>query len=276
MDGPTAQIAALAIAGNYWLKGGDLGRFWPDSPVFNFCKYVHFITLSGDDEKRIEHPYTDDYSSWLARQKGEGVLAFRLIHMAVNKPLISDRMSAGLVGGGGRRLIEAIHAKTMDGWEAGWRVGNQKDPDRKIWEVNYARIGQGLERRDIIPYNLTSMVHALEKTLGRILAFARAQKQDTWIPYFEEGLAALASKTPLTQSFNFKGCEAMLPDLRAQKILAASDAAWVFGAMGSWNDLGFDGEAQKEYEETSDKLFQEMIDSITTAVNSTFDAPRAD
>jgi hypothetical protein len=273
MDGPFAQIAALAIAGNHYLKGHALGRFWPDSPSFNFCKHVRFITLSGEDDKPDEHPYAEDYPSWLAKLRVDGVVGFRLIHIAVNKPQISDRMSAGLVGGGGRKLIEAVHAETMDGWEAGWAAKNPKDPDRKIWEVNYARIGQGLARRDMIPYNLTSMVHALEKDLGAILAFARSQKADDFTGTFEAGLAALADTTPLHHSFNFKGMEAMLPDQRAQKILAASDVAWVFGAMGSWNDLGFEGKAQKAYETLSDKLFNDMTICITTAVNSTFDPP---
>lgn len=274
MDEPLAQIAALAIAGNYWLKGGDLGRFWPDSRVFNFCKLVKFITLTGEAPRWHEHPYTDDYPSWLAKQKSEGVLGFRLVHIPVNKPLISDRHSAGFVGGGGPKLVEAVHAKTMDGWEAGWTVRDQKDPDRKIWQVKYARIGEGLERRDIVPNNLTCMVQTLQDALVDIAVFARRHDQSKdWAETFDQATTVLKSKTPLDSSYSLKGSEAMLPDLRAQQLLAASDIGHVFGAMGSWNDLGFEGEAQQEYEKLSDRLFQVVIESITTAVNSTFDAP---
>lgn len=274
MDGPTAQIAALAIAGNHYLKGGELKGFWPDGAVFNFCKFVRFITLSGDDVQPKEHPYTDDPPSWFARQKGEGVVGFRLVHMAVNKPVISDRMSAGFVGGGGRKIMEAVHDMTMDGWEAGWRVG-QKDPAGKIWQVNYALIGEDMPRRDIIPYNMTSLVRALQDALVDIAVFAKADKQsEDFVPAFESAMLCLKSKTPLETSFNFKGFEPMIADVRAQRLIAAADAAWVFGAMGSWNDIGFEGDAQKEYDTVSEKLFGQLIDAITTAVNSTFDAPR--
>lgn len=184
-------------------------------------------------------------------------------------------MTAGLVGAGGRKLIEAVHAGSMDGWEAGWRVGDQKDPDKKIWQVNYARIGEGLERRDIIPYNLTSMAHMLNDALVDIAVFAkRHDRSRDWVETFDKAMLCLKAKAPLDASYNFKGMEAMLPELRAQQLLTACDVGWVFGAMGSWNDIGFDGEAQKEYETLSDRLFQTMVDSITTAVNTTFDVPK--
>lgn len=273
MDGPTAQIAALTIAGNHYLKGGDITGWWPDSPVFKFCKSVRFVTLSDDEAKPSEHPHTDDPPAWFAKQKAEGVLGFRLVHIPVNKPIISDRMSAGFVGGGGRKIVECVHASTMDGWEAGWRIGDQKDPARKIWQVNYARVGQAMPRRDIIPYNLTSMVHGLQDALVDIAVFAKKHEQAAdFAPAFDRAMAALKSKAPLDGSFNFKGAEAMLPDVRAQKILAASDIGWVFGAMGSWNDIGFDGDAQKEYDTVSDKLFDLMVQSIVAAANSTFAA----
>lgn len=275
MDGATAQIAALTIAGNHFLKGGDLGAWWPDSPVFKFCKSVRFITLSGEEPKPDEHPYEDDPPKWFARQRKEGVIGFRLVYIPVNKPIISDRQSAGFVGGGGRKIIECVHAATMDGWESGWRVGNQKDPERKIWLVNYARIGEAMPRRDIIPYNMTSLVHMLKDALVDVAVFAKKHDQSRgWVETFDAAMACISAKVPLDGSFNFKGCERMMPDERAQRLLAAADTGWVFGAMGSWNDIGFEGDTQKEYDAVSDRLFSVMIDAITTAANSTFEAPR--
>lgn len=275
MDGPTAQIAALTIAGNHFLKGGDLAGWWPKSPVFNFCKQVKFITLSGEEPKQAEHPYEDDPLKWLARQRAEGVVGFRLVHIPVNKPIISDRQSAGFVGGGGRKIIECVHAATMDGWESGWRVGNQKDPDRKIWQVNYARIGEAMPRRDVIPTNMTSLLRMLKDALVDIAVFAKKHDQSRgWVETFDAALACLTAKVPLDASYNFKACEAMLPDERAQRLIAAADTGYVFGAMGSWNDMGFEGETQKEYDAVSDRLFDLAVDAIVTAANSTFNAPR--
>lgn len=46
-------------------------------------------------------------------------------------------------------------------------------------------------------------------------------------------------------------------------------SAWVFGGMGSWDDMGFAGEAQKEYETVSKKLFQTLNEAIAVAASST-------
>lgn len=56
--------------------------------------------------------------------------------------------------------------------------------------------------------------------------------------------------------------------LEAKQLLAAAQAAWVFGGMGSWNDLGFDGNDQQEYNELSDKLFSLLNQAVSNATNA--------
>ena len=60
--------------------------------------------------------------------------------------------------------------------------------------------------------------------------------------------------------------------LDARQILGAAQAAWVFGGMGSWNDLGFEGHAQDEYTALSDELFSLLNQAICEAANSGFAA----
>ena len=57
-----------------------------------------------------------------------------------------------------------------------------------------------------------------------------------------------------------------LPSL-AVRLLDAYQPAWVFGGMGSWNDLGFHGEVQAEYNRTSERLFLTLTEVIQ-AVNA--------
>ncbi len=51
-------------------------------------------------------------------------------------------------------------------------------------------------------------------------------------------------------------------------MLAACQKAWVFGGMGSWNDMGFDGEDQKDYVRLSEALFQALNAAIVAAANA--------
>ena len=44
--------------------------------------------------------------------------------------------------------------------------------------------------------------------------------------------------------------------LPAAQLLGAAQSAWVFGGMGSWNDLGFEGEDQALYDRLSEELYR--------------------
>jgi len=53
-----------------------------------------------------------------------------------------------------------------------------------------------------------------------------------------------------------------------RQLLAAASAAWVFGGMGSWNDLGFPDPALNErYESASAALYDAVIDAVFIVAN---------
>jgi hypothetical protein len=56
----------------------------------------------------------------------------------------------------------------------------------------------------------------------------------------------------------------------ARSLLKASMRAWVFGGMGSWNDMGFEKSLQTEYENVSEGLFAILHEAIEAAVSSTY------
>jgi predicted butyrate kinase (DUF1464 family) len=51
--------------------------------------------------------------------------------------------------------------------------------------------------------------------------------------------------------------------LTAKQLLFSAGNAWVFGGMGSWNDLGFDN---KEDNETYDRLSEQLYSNINEAI----------
>ncbi len=57
--------------------------------------------------------------------------------------------------------------------------------------------------------------------------------------------------------------------LGARRLLASAMQSWVFGGMGSFNDLGYqDGETNDEYERIADSLYDSVSTAILAAVNS--------
>jgi len=263
------QAAALVIFGNDVLHGRARNDFWPTSTVFRFCKTVRFVALSGDPAKPDEKPFADDPIQWISLLRDAGTTGLRIHHVVRSDPRIGDRMSVGFVGGGPRWLIETRQAHASDVWEARWQVMNRDDPERKIWEVTYFRIDHGRSPVPLQAQNLKALRHDLAATLSRVEAFATRQKLEGFAIAFRKAAAILSSDQPLSDAHHSDLAPTAAVPLEAKQLLGAVQAAWVFGGMGSWSDLGFAGDDQQEYDKLSDELFARLNQSIVGAVNAT-------
>ena len=269
MQGPIAQATALAIFGNDILRGYQRENFWPAATVFKFCKAVRFVALSGEAAKPTESLFAEDPMQWISRLRDEGTSSLRLHHVARNDPRGSDRMSVGFIGGGPRWLIETRHARASDLWEARWQVVNKDDPDQKIWDVAYCRVDQGRAPIPLQTRSLTALRQDLMMALSRIEAFATRQKLETFAGAFRNASGKLSSADPLAGTYHSDLAPTPIMPLEAKQLLASAQAAWVFGGMGSWNDLGFDGSDQQEYTALSDELFLLLNQALGVTVNTT-------
>jgi hypothetical protein len=277
MQGTIAQVIALTTYGNAFVVGApafDVSSFYPTSSIFISCEYVRFVYLRQKGDTWEEVAYADDPPAWFARLKKDGVYAIRLIYgPAEGKKLgdkqIADRMLVGFVGGGGRWLIETISPNGSDFWEARWEVGDQNRADSRIWRVTYGRIASNqptLERQVIDTHELKSR---LASSLAAIGNFARMRKFKGFARAFDAGLAQLNAQDPYKSArrSNLVPDQEALPLVAAQ-LLGAAQAAWVFGGMGSWNDLWVEGDDQSLYEQLSEDLYHLLNDAIAAAANS--------
>lgn len=268
MQGTIAQAAALAIFGNDILRGYSRENFWPASTVFKFCKAVRFVALSGEATRPTESPFAKDPMQWIARLRDEGTTRLHLHAIAHNDPGISDRMSVGLVGGGGRWLIETQQARGSDVWQSRWQADNKDDPDQKIWDVAYFRIDQGRPHIPLQTKSLTALRQDLMTVLSGIEAFAARQKLEHFAGTFRKATGLLSSDHPLSETYHSDLAPTPAMPLEAKQLLGAVQAAWVFGGMGTWNDLGFDGDDQRESDALSGELFLLLNQALCSAINA--------
>ena len=56
------------------------------------------------------------------------------------------------------------------------------------------------------------------------------------------------------------------------RLLDPVAVTWVFGAMGSWNDIGVEDALKARYDATSEVLFQALSRAVCVAANSTYRA----
>jgi hypothetical protein len=276
VQGAIAQVVALVTWGNAALGLSPLSideRFYPANTAFRFCESVRFAS-SPRRTSRSRDTYASDPADWFARLKKDDVETLRMSYRpsptnGTSGPGISDRMSVGFVGGGGRWLIEAARPRSSDYWEAGWVLGDRDRADQKIWRVTYTRVAESIRSFGYQAPNVSELRDRLAAHLTEAAEFARVHVGSAFAEAFEAGRACLSSQETLT------GID--YPDLAppgslphwAEQFLAAAQAAWVFGGMGSWNDVWFEGTVQERYEALSEELYLLLNSVIVTAANST-------
>lgn len=273
MNGEVGQLVALAAHGNAFLAGGHNARdFYPSNRAFVFCNAVSFVELNNVAETK-EEKVAADPNEWFALLKDGGCRRLSLGHRPTPNPQLPDHISAGFVGGGGRWLLVADYAGRADYWATRWEVSAPHAPDRKIWKVTYAKVASGEPDARSTTTDLPARRRELESVLKRVEAFARAHEVENFADCFAGALASLdaagSGDAPAMPSYYSD----LLPPVgygeEARRVLAACAHAWVFGGMGSWNDLSFEtaGE-QTEYESLSGELYAAVNRGIEEGANS--------
>lgn len=120
-----------------------------------------------------------------------------------------------------------------------------------------------------IQIDLQKTYSLLGTELKEIAGFAFQQKLFDWSDTFKNAGIVLSDHTPNKYYYHKDLIVEKNYSLTARQILFAAGSAWVFGGMGSWNDLGFDTkEDNKKYEDLSAKLFNAINQSVLAAANS--------
>lgn len=272
MQTSLAQMVALTCHGNALLRGIPTPAFFPGHSTCQFCESVTYLASGtppgGASQTAV---FADSPDAWLRLLPARGTLGLRLRQRAQNNPGISDRNASAFVGGGRVWALEVVRkGPVSEFWRDKWEVGNRNAPDRKIWRVSYALVAVD-PAADFAPRPLDNLAAALRAALLEIRAFARANECGNFVQCFNDALHALDNpQADVGYHKDLFPPKALDPS--AQSLLKATQAAWVFGGMGSWNDMGFPGATQQEYERVSEQLFNQLNDAIEAAASSSVPA----
>jgi len=246
---------ALVVIGNNLIAGKSIRPFWPDSSIFRYSKECVFL----DKDHSV---IAADPNAWLERIKGFDGL---WLDYADRQKWVGDRMTVGFVGGGHRWLIGAVKDSATEIWEGGDQLGDRKAKDQKIWKSGYVRLDANWKEKRSPGRSVAELKAVLNDTLTKIEIFARKVKVDNFADCFNEARNALTARPKADPML----ADAALPDDAAQ-LWSVIGSAWVFGGMGSWNDMGFDGEDGQTYEALSDALFAQLNEAVAAVANSTW------
>jgi len=270
MNGPIAQLAALTCHANAFLGGREIPAFLAGNSTCQFCRGIEFVEFEAspgsEPARRVLAENPDDWIHALPLREVDGA---RLSFAPRNDPRISDRLAAGFVGGG---RIWQMQVLRDDGeteiWSSDWRVAERDAPDRRIWHVDY-RLDATRPREAYRGRNLTVVRQAMGERLLDARNFSERHTEGTFSQHFAAALTALDDPAADVGYHRDIALPGQL-NATAESLLKASMCAWVFGGMGSWNDMSFDEPLQTEYDNVSDGLFEIIHEAIEVAVASSY------
>jgi hypothetical protein len=260
MQETIAQVLGLAMHGNAFLRGAALGAFWPDATFFGYCRSVRFVPAE-PDARRAE---SADPDSWLRSLPPCPGLRVRVARRG--PPGFGERMTVGFVDGGSLWLIEELGGPRPLAWSAAWSFADRKGGDGQIWSVAYR--GEPADPAPPLPPDLDRVERDLRAALEAISRFAE-RIGSRYGESFRRALACLDGAQPFESRYHPDLAPPGLLSGQASRILAACDAGWVFGGMGSWNDGAYGGADCEEGDLLSDRLFDGLQGALADAANST-------
>ena len=153
-----------------------------------------------------------------------------------------------------------------DIWDARWEIGDQSRQDQKIWQVTYARVATDQPMTPLPPVDPTDLMRRFAASLVESGDLARRHGMDWFAKAFDAGRAALDGKPTGMVGYDLAPDAILTPD--ARDLLAAVQASWVFGGMGSWNDVGFEGADREIYLRSSQDLYRALNEAVIVAANA--------
>jgi hypothetical protein len=259
MNGELSQLICLASYGTTWLREPAAAEP-PDLTRNSTFKYVHSTEFARNSDPVLANP-----STWLNELSLRG---YRRLWLAIPEvvpirarwPYLEPHLEVGFANGG-HWYVLATGSRQTDEWAATWSVIEPRPSDKRIWKVRYAGTladGAPTLRPDVGQAN-----SALDRALTDARDFARRIGEANWATHFDEAISLTDDRPPYQPDLmdpSFPGT--------ARRLISKASRAWVFGGMGSWNDLGFENEAKRaEHAEVSRLLFATLLQACVAAVN---------
>jgi hypothetical protein len=274
MSGPIAQLLSLVSYGRHFLQTGKMvtPSYYPNNGIFKFCNSVDFrhLNLSRISTRQDEQIIAQNPTIWFDFLKQNNCQQLKAYYepFKSNDLKTPEHMLAGFVGGSGTWLIEAVYSSYSDFWANRWEVTRRNDTDRKIWSVSYGRTQVQQPTANFCP-DVQQTKEILTNNLTAIQSFAKKHQLDNWAAIFQNALRVLHSSESeavfnqaLIDKFNYP--------LPALQLIYSAIAAYVFGGMGSWNDLAFETkEEYEEYQKLSVSLYSSINRAFISGINST-------
>jgi len=259
MKDEIAQIMALVGYGNAFLQGIQVS-FDKNHPAGFHYFNIRFVEKLPENLLARKTILADNPNLWFKYLKDNNINRLYLSFQTSTDLGLEDHISSAFVGGGSQWNIIAEKGDKYDIWQTKWQM---EFGDLKVY---YFQALKDINLPKIAKTTVDQAKLYLREILKDMVAFTVKSELDNWEKVFQGAQDFLSIEDPsrlLQQGFLPESCFS----LEAKQILAACDQAWVFGGMGSWNDVVRVHDYDL-YTRLSANLYDTLCKSMIAAINS--------
>lgn len=276
MDGELAFAIALAAHGNAFVASAEESRpaeLFDTNSTLQHASSVTFregeasLQSAADAIRRTEQGRYEDLrspkgtSAWFLRLRRAAGSRLQVVKLPTQLDL--PEVYAASFSGAIPWAILVDYPSTFGLWIPRWKHEDGKKP----WKVSVT--GFTVARPPSQPHlQLQAAANSLRAALERALDFSTRAKLE-WFPTdFSHALGLLSSQSP-----EIPYHPDLLPprgySLLSRQVTASAAKAWVFGGMGSFNDLVLKGHGLKaEYKGLLPDVYNSVVNALLAAANS--------
>jgi hypothetical protein len=265
VNGELSQLICLATYGTNWLRRVDSSAEPPDFAANTTFKYVNSAEFTGVGGRIDTSP-----AAWLRDIRARSFDRLWLVLPDVAPvrsrwPYLQPHLEVAFANGGHWFALATGKGPT-EAWRASWSVIEPRPADDRIWAIRY----EGTAAPKLRPQQpaIADARSALDAALAGARAFAQQANLPEWSARFTEAMETDDDRPPYQPDL----MDPSFPD-EARRLVAKASRSWVFGGMGSWNDVGFKNDEQRAaHANVSSRLFDALMTACVAAVN----CPRPD
>jgi hypothetical protein len=246
MNGSLALHVALALHGNAWFAA-------PDGPApalagSSTFQYVRSFA-AGDAHSTVE---------WFETLRADGV---RRLELGCALPRNADDVGLTAFAGVDPWVLHAVGAGQT--WSGTMTFAD--DAERQApWDVVLRRVEGGPAA---LAPSLEEATRRLRQALSEATAVAQHRGWAEWGRWFGDAGLQLEAAEPVPR-FHPDLAPADALGLGRRRLLAGAVGSWVFGGMGSWNDIALeDQREQRELEAATVGLYSAIVTALMAVVN---------
>lgn len=266
MNAELACLVVLATHGSAYLNGDDdiAHAIEQSSAGFQYARTTTFRMPTTGMFRRAR--IADGAAHWLQMLRADGTRRLYLWVPARNAPRdhgLHAVDAAAFANGEPWALVSRGRRDHL--WTMHWETASSDAPDQAVWDVEIA--GAPVDPPDVRRPDLARSRDELLRALESSRAFAEAHRLPNWVTCFERAARTATHPGPLPPD-HLDLVPATAP-FEHRRLSAAAAQAWVFGGMGSWNDVWLkDERARQEHDALLQTLYETVLSSFVAVTNS--------